>query len=48
MLLVRVELASSVGPHDPNSITYRGWPIKPLPEGVDDEGSGCRVVPASS
>jgi hypothetical protein len=47
MCLLRVELASSAGPHNPDSISYRDWPVKPLPKGIADEGLGRRVVPAS-
>jgi hypothetical protein len=47
MCLIHIELASSAGLHNPNSASYRGQPVKPLPEGVAKEGSGHRVVPAS-
>jgi hypothetical protein len=47
MRLLYIELAASAGPHDLDSVGDRGWPVKPLPEGITDEGSGRRVVPAS-
>jgi hypothetical protein len=47
MCLLRVELAPSAGPHDLDGVNYHGWLVKPLPEGVADEGLGHRVVPAS-
>jgi hypothetical protein len=42
-----VELASSAGSQDLGGIGNRSWPVKPLPEGVSNEGSGHRVVPLS-
>jgi hypothetical protein len=47
MRLLHIELASSAGPHDPNSIGYYGQTVKPFPKGITDEGSGHHVVPAS-
>jgi hypothetical protein len=47
MCLLRIQLATTVGPHDLDSISYRSRPVEPLPEGVADEGSGRCVVPAS-
>jgi hypothetical protein len=47
MRLFCIELASPIGPHDPGGIGDSSRPIKPLPEGVVDEGSRHRVVPAS-
>jgi hypothetical protein len=47
MRLFHIELATPAGLHDPGSVGYRGRPVKPFPKGVDDEGSGRHVVPAS-
>jgi hypothetical protein len=47
MCLLRVELAASTGPHDPDSVCYCSRHVEPLPEGVVDEGPGRRLVPAS-
>jgi hypothetical protein len=47
MRLLHIELASSAGPYDLDSIGYRGRPVKPMLEGVANEGSGHHVVPAS-
>jgi hypothetical protein len=44
--LLRVELESSVGAHNLVGIGNLSWPIEPLSEGVSNEGSGLRVVPA--
>jgi hypothetical protein len=45
--LLFVELASSVGSHDLGGVGNRSWLVEPLPEGISNEGSGCRVVPTS-
>jgi hypothetical protein len=47
MHLLCIELTASAGPHNLDGVSYRGWPVKPLPEGVSDEGLGCRVLPTS-
>jgi hypothetical protein len=47
MCLLRVELASSIGPHDLDSVRYCSRQVDPLPKGVVDEGLRCRVVPTS-
>jgi hypothetical protein len=42
MHLFCIELASPTGPHDLGGVADHGQPVKPLPEGVADEGSGPR------
>jgi hypothetical protein len=46
MRLYCVELATSVGPHDPGAVGDCGRPVKSLPEGIADEGPRHRVMPA--
>jgi hypothetical protein len=45
--MLRVELASLAGRHNPSGIGNRSWLVEPLPKGVSNECSGCYVVLAS-
>ena len=47
MHLFHIELATTVRPHDLGGIGDHGRSIKSLPEGIDDEGLGHRVMSAS-
>jgi hypothetical protein len=47
MCLFYVELATSIGSHDPCGISDHGRPVESLLEGVANEGPGRCVVPAS-